>query len=93
MDQQQRPLPDDFFKDWKQREALAEGMIPLIGKLYRQCNVSTYMYGNSMVNRSVIDLMKAHRRVRQVEQNELSEFDSAPMLDAIANIQMGWAEL
>lgn len=93
MDQQQRPLPDDFFKDWKQREALAEGMIPLIGKLYRQCNVSTYMYGNSMVNRSVIDLMKAHRRVRQVEQNELSEFDSAPMLDAIAKLQLGPAHL
>lgn len=93
MDQQQRPLPDDFFKDWKQREALAEGMIPLIGKLYRECNVSTYMYGNSMVNKSVIDLMKAHRRVRQVEQNELSEFDSAPMLDAIAKLQIGPAHL
>jgi len=93
VDQQQRPLPDDFFKDWKQREALAEGMIPLIGKLYRECNVSTYMYGNSMVNKSVIDLMKAHRRVRQVEQNELSEFDSAPMLDAIAKLQLGPAHL
>ena len=93
MDQQQRPLPDDFFKDWKQREALAEGMIPQIGRLYREHNVSTYMYGNSMVNRSVIDLMKAHRRVRQVEQNELSEFDSAPMLDAIAKLQLGPAHL
>ena len=93
MDQQQRPLPDDFFKDWKQREALAEGMIPQIGKLYREHNVSTYMYGNNMVNKSVIDLMKAHRRVRQVEQNELSEFDSAPMLDAIAKLQLGPAHL
>lgn len=93
MDQQQRPLPDDFFKDWKQREALAEGMIPLIGKLYREHNVSTYMYGSNMVNKSVIDLMKAHRRVRQVEQNELSEFDSAPMLDEIAKLQLGPAHL
>jgi glyceraldehyde 3-phosphate dehydrogenase len=93
VDQQQRPLPDDFFKDWKQREALAEGMIPQIGKLYREHNVSTYMYGNNMVNKSVIDLMKAHRRVRQVEQNELSEFDSAPMLDAIAKLQLGPAHL
>jgi glyceraldehyde 3-phosphate dehydrogenase len=37
--------------------------------------------------------MKAHRRVRQVEQNELSEFDSAPMLDAIAKLQLGPAHL
>ena len=93
MDQQQRPLPDDFFKDWKQREALAEGMIPVIGKLYRERNVSTYMYGQSMVSKSVTDLMKAHRRVRQVEMNELSEFDSAPMLDAIAKLHLGPAHL
>ena len=93
MDQQQRPLPDDFFKDWKQREALAEGMIPVIGKLYRERNVSTYMYGQSMVSKSVTDLMKGHRRVRQVEMNELSEFDSAPMLDAIAKLHLGPAHL
>ena len=88
-----RPLPDDFFKDWKQREALAEGMIPVIGKLYREHNVSTYMYGNNMVNKSVTDLMKAHRFVRQVEMNELSEFDTAPMLAAIAKLQLGPAHL
>lgn len=88
-----RPLPDDFFKDWKQREALAEGMIPVIGKLYREHNVSTYMYGHNMVNKSVTDLMKAHRFVRQVEMNELSEFDTAPMLDAIAKLQLGPAHL
>jgi len=93
MTQENRPLPDDFFKDWKQREALAESMIPVIGQLYRERNVSTYMYGNNMVNKSVIDLMKAHRFVRQVEKNELSEFDTAPMLDAIARQKLGPAHL
>ena len=93
MTEQKRPLPNDFFKDWKQREALAEGMIPIIGKLYRERNVSTYMYGNNMVNKSVTDLMKAHRRVRQVEQNELSEFDSSPMIEAIAKLHLGPAHL
>ena len=93
MTEQKRPLPDDFFKDWKQREALAEGMIPVIGKLHREHNVSTYMYGNNMVNKSVTDLMKAHRFVRQVEMNELSEFETAPMLNAIAKLQLGPAHL
>lgn len=88
-----RPAPSDFFMDWKQREALAESMIPVIGKLYRQCNVSTYMYGKNMVNRSVIDLMKAHRFVRQVEKNELSEFDTAPMLKAIGKLRLGPAHV
>jgi glyceraldehyde 3-phosphate dehydrogenase len=93
VDEQQRPLPDDFFKDWKEREALAEGMIPLIGKLYRQNNINTYMYGNSMVNQSVTDLMKEHRFVRQVESNELSEFDTYPMLEGISKLKLGPAHI
>lgn len=89
----QRPSPNDFFLDWKEREALAEAMIPIIGKLYRQSNVSTYIYGKNMVNRSVIDLMKAHRFVRQVENNELSEFDTFPMLSAISKLRLGPAHI
>lgn len=88
-----RPQPEDFFKDWKAREALAEAMIPLIGKLYRENNVSLYMYGRNMVNRSVTDLMKAHRFVRQIERNELSEFDTFPMIEAMAAMDLGPAHV
>jgi glyceraldehyde 3-phosphate dehydrogenase len=51
------------------------------------------MYGKSMVNKSVTDLMKSHRFVRQVEKNELSEFDTAPMLQAIAKLDLGPAHI
>ena len=88
-----RPKPEDFFKDWKKREALAEAMIPLIGRLYRENNVSLYLYGRNMVNQSVTDLMKAHRFVRQVEQNELSEFETFPMIEALADISPGPAHI
>lgn len=89
----QRPRPDDYFKDWKQREALAEAMIPLIGKLNRDRNVGIYMYGRSLVNRSVIDIMKAHRFVRQIESNELSEFESFPILQQLAELDLGHAHV
>jgi len=88
-----RPKPDDYFKDWKEREALSEAMIPMIGKLNRQKNVSIYMYGRSLVSRSVIDIMKAHRFVRQVESNELSEFESFPILEAICAMNLGPAHV
>lgn len=84
-----RPKPDDFFKDWNEREALAEAMIPMIGKLNRERNVSVYIYGRQLVGRSVIEIMKAHRFVRQVEENELSEFESFPMLEAICELDLG----
>lgn len=93
MTEQQRPQPADFFKDWKEREALAEGMIPLIGKLYRERNVALYMYGRSMVNKSVIELMKEHRFVRQIEQNELSEFETFPVIKALSEMELGPAHI
>lgn len=88
-----RPKPDDYFKDWKEREALAEAMIPMIGRLNREKNIGIYMYGRSLVNRSVIDIMKSHRFVRQVESNELSEFESFPILEAVCAMNLGPAHI
>ena len=88
-EQRKRERPDDYFSDWKQREALAEAMIPMVGSLAREKNVKCYVYGRSMVNQSVLELMKAHRWVRQVEDNELSEFETAPILEALAGLDLG----
>lgn len=82
------PSLEDYFPDWKEREALAEAMIPLIGRLYRK-NVVTYCYGRAMYNHSVTQLMKTHRYVRQIAQNELSEFESYPILEAMSNLDLG----
>ncbi len=84
-----RPVPSDFFKDWKEREALAEAMIPLIGQLHRKNNITCYIYGRNLLNRSVIDIMKAHRFVRQIERNELSEFETFPVFKAMASLNLG----
>jgi len=82
------PSLDDYFPDWKQREALAEAMIPIIGKLYRR-NVVTYCYGRALYNQSVLQIMKTHRYVRQVAMNELSEFESYPILEALGQLDLG----
>ena len=82
------PSLEDYFPDWKQREALAEAMIPLIGKLYRN-NVVVYYYGRALYNQSVTQLMKAHRYVRQLAQNELSEFETYPILVAMSELDLG----
>lgn len=82
------PSLDDYFPDWKEREALAESMIPIIGKLYRK-NVVIYCYGRALHNQSVTAIMKAHRYVRQIAQNELSEFESFPILEALSELDLG----
>ncbi len=88
-----RNRPDDYFQDWKAREALAEGMIPMVGKLAREKNVKCYIYGKNLVNRSVLELMKIHRYVRQVEGNELSEKETFPVLSELCRLDLGPAHI
>ena len=72
--------------DWKLREETAESMIPVIGGLYRKNSIVLSVYGRAIINRSVIDIIKAHRFVRQVEKQELSVVDTFPILKAIESL-------
>ena len=87
-----RPGLEGVFADWKEREALAEAMIPLIGGLYRR-NVVIYIHGVPLYNQSVIELMKAHRFVRQIENNEMSEFETYPILETLSCLDLGPAHI
>ncbi|MGB1140650.1 MAG: glyceraldehyde-3-phosphate dehydrogenase, partial [Halioglobus sp.] len=91
--ERKRERPDDYFKDWKEREALAEGMIPIVGRLSREKSVKCYIYGRPLVNRSVLEIMKDHRYVRQVEANELSEFETFPVLSHLSQMDLGPAHI
>ncbi|KJV39021.1 glyceraldehyde-3-phosphate dehydrogenase [Acinetobacter brisouii] len=78
---------------WKNREEIAEKMIVLIGQLYREKNIVTSVYGRALVNRSVIQILKAHRRTRIVDV-ELSVVNTFPILEALAKIDnIGSAEV
>ncbi len=82
------PSLDDYFPDWKEREALAEAMVPIIGNLYRN-NVVTYCFGRALYSQSVTNIMKTHRYVRQIANNELSEFESYPIMKALSELDLG----
>lgn len=83
-----RPSVDDYFGDWKQREALVQEMIPVIGRLFSKRNVGMFIYGRPLHNRSVTFIMKAHRFVRGIERNEMSEFESHNVLLALAKLDL-----
>ncbi|NVK39717.1 MAG: glyceraldehyde-3-phosphate dehydrogenase [Oceanospirillaceae bacterium] len=76
---------EQVFADWKAREARAEDMVPLIGRLYRDRNVETSVFGRLIHKRSVIDILKAHRFARQMMEGEeeLSVHDTYPVLEAV----------
>lgn len=89
----ERPSVKDYFGDWKQREALVQEMIPVIGRLFSQRNVGIFIYGRPLHNRSVTFIMKSHRFVRQVERNEMSEFETHSMLMAMAELDLWHAQI
>ncbi len=84
---------EQVFEDWKEREAVAESMIPLIGRLYRDREVETSVFGKIVVKRSVINILKAHRYVRQVEGEELSVNDTYPVLQIMDKMDLGRAHI
>ncbi len=87
------PNLDDYFGDWKEREALAQDMIPMVGRLYNERDIEIFLYGRTLNNRSVANVMKSHRFVRQIARNELSEFESHPVLKAICTLDLGPAQI
>lgn len=88
-----RPSVDDYFGDWKAREALAQQMIPMIGMLEHKKGVQTFLYGRALNNRSTTYIMKSHRRIREVARNELSEFESHPVLEAMCKLDLSPSQI
>ena len=86
-------LQDNCLQDWKEREALAESMIPMVGKLYREKNVVVSIYGRQVLNRSVINILKSHRFVRKMEGSELSVHDSYPILEELCKLDLASARI
>ncbi len=76
-------LTAEHWGRWKNREEIAERMISMIGKLYREHDVVVTVYGRSLINTSVIQILKEHRRVRMIA-GDLSVVDTMPVLEALA---------
>ncbi|MDC0577899.1 glyceraldehyde-3-phosphate dehydrogenase [Gammaproteobacteria bacterium] len=92
-DKRIRPdLPKDPFGDFQYRQALAEEMLPMIGRIYRD-NVHLLLYGKPLVNLSVSEIMNSHRFVREAENNELSEFETYQVIVALSELELGPAEI
>jgi glyceraldehyde 3-phosphate dehydrogenase len=79
---------ESYLDDWSEEEEIAESMIPLIGKLYRDYGVVTTVYGRSLVRGSTIDILKAHRFSRQILKDKLSVASSCRILQAVSRLNL-----
>ncbi|MFJ1720566.1 glyceraldehyde-3-phosphate dehydrogenase [Streptomyces sp. NPDC088244] len=84
---------DDSFTSWKNREEIAESMIPVIGKLHRERDVTILLHSRSLVNKSVVSILKTHRFARQIAGEELSVTDTLPFLQALTTLDLGPSQI
>jgi glyceraldehyde 3-phosphate dehydrogenase len=84
---------EQYLNEWKDRQNLAEKMIPLVGQLYRDRGLVILMYGRRLMNATTIDILKAHRYVRQMAGIELDVNKSFEMLETIASMDLSPARL
>ncbi|MFE9174428.1 glyceraldehyde-3-phosphate dehydrogenase [Streptomyces kebangsaanensis] len=84
---------DDSFTNWKNREEIAESMIPMIGKLHRERDVTVLVHSRSLVNKSVVSILKTHRFARQIAGEELSVTETLPFLRALTTLDLGPSQI
>ncbi|MET7321777.1 glyceraldehyde-3-phosphate dehydrogenase [Streptomyces sp. NPDC005549] len=84
---------DDSFTNWKHREETAESMIPMIGKLHREQDVTILLHSRSLVNKSVVSILKTHRFARQIAGAELSVTETMPFLRALTTLDLGPSQI
>jgi len=79
---------ETYFKEWIDREAVAERMVPVIGNLYREHGVVVTIVGRSLVRNSPIEILKAHRFARHFLDQELSVELTSSMLKALGKLEL-----
>ncbi|MCH0566563.1 MULTISPECIES: glyceraldehyde-3-phosphate dehydrogenase [unclassified Streptomyces] len=84
---------EDSFTNWKNREEIAESMIPIIGKLHRERDVTVLLHSRSLVNKSVVSILKTHRFARQIAGEELSVTETLPFLQALTTLDLGPSQI
>ncbi len=82
----------DHFERWREDEATAEAMIPMMGRLYREKDVILYIFGKKLV-RTSIEILKAHRYARNFIGRELSVQETVPVLEALADMELDSAKI
>ena len=84
---------DQLLQSYIQRQELAELMLPMIGRLYRNNGIMMRIYGRPINNVSTVDILKTHRFARQYTGEDLSIQDSFKLVAAMESLQLAPARI
>ena len=84
---------DQLLQAYIQRQELAEQMLPMIGRLYRNNGILMRVYGRAINNVTTVDILKTHRFARQYTGEELSIQHSFQLVEAMEALQLAPAKI
>lgn len=79
---------DVYIRDWNEREDIASSMGPLVSKLFKERGVVIRLFGQSLVRKDPVNILKAHRFSRLILDYELSVRDTEPVLKEVAKLEL-----
>ena len=79
--------------EWNHKLTLAQEMLPLISRLHREHNAATSVYGRLLVGVTDIDIIKAHRYARRIDEKELALDETLPILKELVEMDLGTASI
>ena len=76
-------------QSWAAKQRAAEGLIPLVGRLYREHDVLLTVYGRSLLNKSVTGIIKEHRYARHFDGVELDLDETLAIAQQLVELDLG----
>ncbi len=89
----QNSKSEKTLQEWSTQQRAAEAMVPIIGELYREHGVIVTLFGNSLVNKSPLEIIDLHRLARVNVDEATSVSDTYPILAAMAELDLGPARI
>lgn len=84
-----REVSQKHLENWNELQTIAEKMIPLVGRLYREKEVVLKVFGRKLMTASTIEIIKAHRFGRLLKGASLDMQKSFEMMQIIADMDLG----
>lgn len=78
----------DELNNWIEQERLAIQAIVHIHRLWTERSVELLMFRRPLVNKSPVDILKAHHYARQISQVEMSIIDSLPIIENLPRLDL-----
>lgn len=79
-------VADTLISEFQNDEDLAETFIPIIGKLYRKCNVVTTLFGAGLNNSSSTDILRKHQTQSDHRGRKVTVQETYRVLTALQRI-------